>query len=149
MTIPNPETSARKIAAREAAAQALELRKSGASFASIARAVGRRNPDTGAFEPHYKDESGARKAVSTLLKRMEYEGVDEFRTLELARLDGMWLAIAKGIAQGNFGAIDRGLKIMDRRAKLLGLDRPAQMQMTDEDGKPIPVMVIGMNMNEL
>lgn len=53
---------------------------------------------------------------------------DEVRTLELERLDKFLLALWDKIEQGDPIAIDRGLKIMDRRAKYLGLDAPVKQQ---------------------
>lgn len=130
MAIPNRELKPDKIAAREKALQALSLRKYGASFRQIAETVG------------YADESGARKAVGALLKKVEYEGVDEVRALELERLDAMLLGNAQsktGIyhqaVNGNQGAIDRVLKIMERRAKLLGLDAPEKQDITIDVSK--------------
>ena len=56
----------------------------------------------------------------------------------MERLDGLLLALAGPIKAGHLGAIDRALHIMERRARLLGLDAPTK---TDEqhrypDGMP-------------
>jgi hypothetical protein len=123
MAFPNPETSAKKLKEKERAIQALELRKAGASFAMIA----------GQLE--YADESGARKAVKALMDKREYEAVNEARKLELERLDKMLLGDGKNgvynqAVKGNFGAIDRVIKIMERRSKLLGLDASAKVETT-------------------
>ena len=48
-------------------------------------------------------------------------GVDELRELESARLDALQLAAWAKVEQGDLHAIEIVLKIMDRRAKLLGL----------------------------
>lgn len=104
--------------------KALALRKAGASYQSIADALG------------YKDASGAWRAVKASLKKTLQEPADELRTLELARLDDMLKAIASHVAAGNLTAIDRALKIQERRARLLGLDAPAKHDLTS-DNKPI------------
>lgn len=122
MAFPNPETSADKLKKKERAIQALELRKAGASFAVIADQVG------------FADESGARKAVKALMDKREYEAVDEARKMELERLDRMMLGNGKSglynmAVQGNFGAIDRMIKITEQRAKLLGLYMPAKQDL--------------------
>jgi len=44
--------------------------------------------------------------------------------LELERLDVMLLALWRRVQNGDERAIDRALKIEERRAKLLGLDAP-------------------------
>ena len=98
--------------------KALELRKAGVSYQRIADALG------------YKSASGAHKAVHTALKKTLQEPADELRTLELARLDDMLKAIAPHVAAGNLTAIDRALKIQERRARLLGLDAPVKQDLT-------------------
>jgi len=48
------------------------------------------------------------------------------RQLELSRLDSLVRACWKKAMAGNLGAIDRLLKISERRSRLLGLDRPVK-----------------------
>lgn len=98
--------------------QALELRKAGVSYAEIATRLG------------YRSGSGAHAAVGAALKKTLQEPADELRKLEVERLDAMLLAIATQVRQGNHGAIDRALRIMERRAKLLGLDAPTRQDVT-------------------
>lgn len=80
-----------------------------------------------AHELGYSHPSGAHKAVLTALQRTLKEPADEYRNLELTRLDEMlkatWGAAQRGVPQ----AVDRVLKIMERRAKYLGLDAPATL----------------------
>ncbi len=52
----------------------------------------------------------------------------ELRTLETERLDRLLVAIASKASQGHLGAVDRALKIMDRRTRLWGLDAPRQIK---------------------
>jgi hypothetical protein len=54
------------------------------------------------------------------------EPAQELITLELERLDMATRAIAHQVEKGSLRAIDRWLRIMDRRAKLLGLDKAPQ-----------------------
>jgi len=104
--------------------KALELRKAGISYARIAETLG------------YKDGSGAWRAVRAALKKTLQEPSDELRMLEIERLDAMLAAIWGSVKQGQYGAQDRALKIMERRAKLLGLDAPVKADVTS-GGKPI------------
>lgn len=107
-------TSGRSVLAREREVQALELRKAGASYAAIGQALG-------------ISAMGAYKAVQRALKRLTKHSeaaAAEVRALELARLDAMLLAIWPQVKQGHLGAIDRALRISQRRAALLGLDAP-------------------------
>ena len=113
------------VQASEKQIQALTLRKAGVGYIDIAKALG------------YKDHSGAWRAVKAALKRTQQEPADELRTLELVRLDDMLKAIAPHVSAGNLTAIDRALKIQQRRAALLGLDMPAKMELTGKDGQPL------------
>jgi hypothetical protein len=109
-------TSQKRIAAAERARQALELRKAGVQYADIAATL------------KFASASGAYRAVSRALARLTAEPAAELRKMELLRLDRMLQAIWDPVLKGNQGAIDRALKICERRAKLLGLDAPQKIQ---------------------
>ena len=110
--------------------KALTLRKAGVSYWGIAEALG------------YKDASGAWRAVKAALKKTLQEPADELRTLELSRLDDMLKAIAPHVAAGNLTAIDRALKIQERRARLLGLDAPVKQEHTGKDGNELIIKIV-------
>lgn len=104
----------RKLTPKMKQLQCLELRAAGASFDQIAEVVG------------YASRGAAHKATMTALQAMVYEGVEELRALELGRLDSM---LAGGLytkaLKGDVTAIDRVLKIMDARRRLVaGLEVP-------------------------
>ena len=104
-------TTPARLNARKRQQDALELRKSGASYDQIAAALG------------YANRSGAYKAVTGLLERMDLETEPQVvLNLELARLDTMQRALAPNVLKGKPEAINSALRIMERRAKLLGLD---------------------------
>lgn len=111
----NPSNNKPDADERQRAAQALELRTSGMTYAAVAAALG------------YSDESGARKAVDRLLSRVECEGAEELRRLEGQRLDAMQRAIWPQACGGDLDAIKTALSIMARRSKLLGLDAPTRV----------------------
>jgi hypothetical protein len=107
--------SKRRIAARQHEAEALALRKSGATYEAIARDLG-------------VSVQSAHRAVKRALNRLNgeiAEGVTDVRRMELERLDAMLGALWPKAARGNPTAVDRVLHIMERRAKLLGLDTPS------------------------
>lgn len=52
---------------------------------------------------------------------------------QMQRLDQLERVIAREVAAGNLEAVDRALKILDRRARLLGLDAPTRHQVQVED----------------
>ena len=121
------KTSKRRLKATERHLEALELRKQGKSFPAIAEALGYRGP------------SGAYKAVMSALDKMLREPAEEVRKLEAERLDTMFEKLWGQIKSGNHGTIDKLLKVMDRRAKLLGLDAPSKRELTGPDGKPLQI----------
>jgi hypothetical protein len=112
MPIKRNATSPDRIAIIERQAQALEMRKAGQTFEHIAQAIG------------YTNGGGAYKAVERALKATLQEPADELRRLECERLDAMLRALWPSAISGKWLAVDRCLAIMDRRAKLLGLDAP-------------------------
>ena len=99
---------------------ALEMRKTGASYRTIATALKISHVQAGA------DIKTALAALATIESGL----ADDVRTLELARLDDMQLALATQVRQGNHSAIDRTLRIMERRSKYLGLDAPQRQEVT-------------------
>lgn len=120
-------------------AEACRLRTLGHTYDQIAAEVG------------FADRSKARQAVERGLTAIVAEPASELRVLELARLDELWrrawailerehqvVQLGKvvrdrdGQAVVDHGptlqAIDRLLKIQERRAKLLGLDAPTRVE---------------------
>lgn len=112
------KASRRKAAAVLKQQQALELRKAGYTFEVIADRLG------------YAGPAGSYKAVTTALRNTIQQPADEVRRLELERLDRMQAGLWNEAIKGRWLAVDRVLKIMERRASLLGLDAPAQMDIT-------------------
>ena len=108
--------------AKEREIEALELRKKGMSYRAIAQVMG-------------LTEAGAYGCVSRALNTLRTnatEKAEEVRDLELARLDRM-LQIAEAAAEsGDISAIDRVLRIQERRSKYLGLDAPAKAEIKSE-----------------
>jgi len=109
-----------EIKALEKQAQALKLRLAGVSYDDIARTVG------------YKGPSGAYQAVKSAMKKTLQEPAGELRTLEITRLDEALRAIWPQVKKGNLLAIDRYLKISERRAKILGIDSKTQVEISGE-----------------
>ena len=110
--MPQKPPHRKDVNAAERARMALDLRKSGASYDAIARQCG------------YANRSGAYQAIQRELQRTMQQPADDLRTLELLRLDDLYRAMAPKALQGDTWSVDRCLKIMERRAALLGLDAP-------------------------
>lgn len=115
-----PVQARRNVEAMQRARDALELRLCGQSLSEIAGLLG------------YAGPSGVAKAVGKAIAGIPAEPARQVRDLEVLRLDGMLYAISDKVNAGHLGAIDRALRIMERRAKLLGLDMqkdaPVQIQ---------------------
>ena len=95
----------------------LELRRAGATYADIANTVG------------YATAQGAYLAYGRALKRtLNKAGSEEAREMELDRLDRLQIVYWEKAVKGEYHALDRVLKIMEHRAKYLGLYAPARMQ---------------------
>jgi hypothetical protein len=111
-------TSPRRLDAAEKHRQALELRKAGADFRSIAAQLG------------YASVASAHRAVTAALRRAVIEPAAEVIALETARLDRLLMAVWPACLTGDLAAIDRALAISKRRAALLGLDAPIKREIT-------------------
>jgi len=101
--------------------EALKYRSRGYTYQQIADTMGSSKPTAFA-------------RVKRALAAIPAEAVDEYRRLEGERLDNL-LAIAthQAMTKKSLFAIDRCLAIMDRRAKLLGLDAPIRTEVITLD----------------
>ena len=100
----------------EREAKVLELRRGGLTFDLIAKQLG------------YSHASGAHKAYLNACKRIVLSDVVEIRNIETERLDIAQAAIWNGVIRGDIPSITILLRIMERRARLLGLDSPTRAQ---------------------
>lgn len=115
---PESPTSVRRLAVRAKAMQALEMRKAGATFEVIANQLG------------YSSKADVYNRVMALLERQKDEAAEPLRRLEVERCDRLQLAVWADAVGGNLKAIETALHIMERRARLLGLDRPVKVEAT-------------------
>jgi hypothetical protein len=70
----------------------------------------------------------AQKAYERALARVVADDINAIRNLETERLDLAQSAIWGKVLQGDNPSIANLLRIMERRAKLLGLDQPTRIQ---------------------
>lgn len=135
-TLPNPSLvpSAEVI---EKERQTLELRRAGVSFDDIANRVG------------YNDRGAAHKAYKRALARTLQEPAAEIRELEQDRLDRLQVAVWAKALRGDLGAVDRVLRIFERRARLLGLDHSdgiaeRQTTLAEQQGQLLVMVIRGV-----
>ena len=112
------KSSVRRIRTTEKTLKALELRKRGLNYTQIGKKLG-------------CNRSTACRYVLSELENLADKCREEavhVRDLELQRLDDLYLIAYRAIIDGNdLAGIDRCLRIMERRAKLLGLDAAAKV----------------------
>lgn len=92
------------------AEQAMQLRKLGATYQQIAQQCG------------YSGRAAAYTAVQRELGRTLQDSADSLRKIEAERLDDLYRVMVSKALKGDAGCVDRCLRIMERRASLLGLD---------------------------
>jgi hypothetical protein len=106
---PTPEVLDRELAV-------VELRRTGETWDRIARAIG------------YANAAGAYKAYKRAVVRTLQQPTDELREMELDRLDRLQRAYWKDAIEGNHKSAEFVLKLIGKRAELLGLDAPQKIQ---------------------
>lgn len=72
--------------------------------------------------------AGALKAYNRAMVRTLKPAADEMRELELDRLDTLQQTYWRPAVEGNLRAADFILRVIDKRAKILGLDAPTKIQ---------------------
>jgi len=92
--------------------RAVTLAMAGHSYDHIAETLG------------YANRSGAWKAVKGALRARTDDAVDEYRALEIGRLEELLTAYYPDAMKGDLRAAEMCLKVIDAEVKLLGLDSP-------------------------
>ena len=110
----------------------MRLRTVGLSFDDIATRVG------------YASRSGAHDAYRAALKWWGTAPVEEARALEEERVEHLWRSVmarlqavqAEGEIDTNevLGVVNTAVKILHRKAALLGLDAPRQLELANVEG---------------
>jgi hypothetical protein len=104
----------------EKEAKIIELRRVGFTWEIIAKELG------------YANASGAYKAYQRLSDRFIRPNLEEYRDMELDRLDRLHATYWAKATKGETKAAEMVLKIIDKRAKLLGLDAPQKLDIQAE-----------------
>lgn len=106
----HPEVAERK-------QQAFDLRKAGASYRAIAQSLG-------------VTHTTARRYVEGILADLAKQTrgtAEQYRTMQLERLQDMVLALMPQVRRGDVQAARALLGVMEREAKLLGIDAPTRI----------------------
>lgn len=108
--------------------QVIEMRRAGATFDDIAHTLG------------FAHASGAYQAFQRAMSRtLTNAGTEELRTAEADRLDRLQRAVWVQALNGDLPAVNTVLRIMERRARLLGLDAPLRAEVKVEQHDPASI----------
>ena len=124
-----PTGKASKARSVEKRQQALDLRLAGGSYREIGQQIG---------ISHVQAYRRVDAALSELHK-LQMQKAEKLREIELERLEKMHEALWPKVRNGDEKAVRALVAVMDRRAKLLGLDAPTRMQVT---GELPPILVV-------
>jgi hypothetical protein len=137
----NCKTSRNVVNASERRIAAMELRLSGATFEKIAAAMHVQFP--GRLPKNY-DKRQAWQDVNRELEKLtarRVKAAEQLLQLELERLNKLQVKLWVRAQDGDLKAMDRLLKIIERRSRLLGLDAPVKADVTSK-GEPITMVEI-------
>lgn len=129
----NSSTSPSAARAALIESEALRLRLKGLSYDDIVEELDK----VGVKGATFNNVRGAVKRAMSRLRREAAESAQEVMELELARLDALFLAAMQAVTHGDVGAIDKAVKVMERRSKYLGLDAEAKVRITRDDGPKV------------
>lgn len=117
-------SQAQRAATAQRRAQAIQLRLSGVDWQTIADRL------------NYSDKAAACKDVTRALEANQAaarKAGEDLRTVELARLDRLQAALWAQALKGDAKVVDTLLRLMQRRARMTGLDNIEQAGGADID----------------
>lgn len=133
------KTSGQTVLARVREQKAMALRMGGSTYDDIGRVLG-------------VSRAAAHKAVTRAMAEIACEAKEDaatLRDLEARRLDELQLAVWRRALAGEAAAIEAALRIMARRARMLGLDAPANHRHSGPDGGAIPIASLALDPDKL
>lgn len=117
-------TPAVQAAVAERRSKMIDMRVAGISFDVIALKLG------------YSSRSAASKDFTRAMERnlaKERTSIEILIETEVRRLDQMLVSLQRGVEMGNTKSIDTALRVAERRAKLLGLDKASKVEIITID----------------
>jgi hypothetical protein len=143
--------SAATLRARWVEAEVIHLKRMGLSLEAISEQVTRVGrgqaqaitpiPDGLSFPLDYQiSRQACHKAFRKAIAREPSLAVEEFRKLDSARSEEMFLNLQQGIRKGNPRAIEVGIRLLDHSAKVHGYAVPQRHELTGKDGQPLTLV---------
>jgi hypothetical protein len=143
--------SASVLRARWIETETLHLKRIGLTFDAIAdqiTRIGRRQaqaiaeiPDGVTFPPNFRiSRQAIHKAFRRAIAREPSIVADEFRKLDTARCEDMFLNLQPGIRKGNPRSVEAGVKVLRHSAQINGYAAPQRHELTGKDGTPLTLV---------
>jgi hypothetical protein len=137
--------------ARWIEAETLELKRIGLTFEAIAQQitrVGKRQaqaiveiPKAVTFPPEFQiSRQAVHKAFRRAITREPSVAAEEFRKLDTARCEDMFLNLRPGIRKGNPRSVEAGIKVLRHAAQINGYAAPQRHELTGKDGQPLTLV---------
>jgi len=137
--------------ARWLEAETIHLKLMGLSFDAIAEQITRVGRGQAqaltpmlagvTFSPDYVvTKQACHKAFKRAIAREPAPEVEEFRKLDNARSEDLFLNLQPSIRKGNVRAVEVGIKVLDHTAKINGYAAPQRHELTGKDGKPLTLV---------
>ena len=118
------KTSSQRLKATKNRTEAVKLRSTGMTLEQIGNELG-------------VSTSMAFKYIQTALEDLalkQFEETQEYRALQMLRLEGLLSIAWKYAEQGDLNAIDKAIKITDQLSKLMNLYAPIKIAQTNLSG---------------
>lgn len=135
MAPPNNQTKQRRLLVEERRQKVAMGILSGMTFRELAQTL---TVSLGTIAADYK-------AIHTRWTQEYAQTIDEYKQIELHRLDqairAIWVHALQGPLADRLAAVDRIDKLINTRAKILGLYAPQKTALTDTDGKETVITV--------
>jgi hypothetical protein len=137
--------------ARWVEAETIHLKRIGLSFDTIAdqiARIGKRQaqaivaiPDGVTFPPDFQiSRQAIHKAFRRAIAREPSIAAEEFRKLDTARCEEMFLNLQPGIRKGNPRSVEAGVKVLRHSAQINGYGAPQRHELTGKDGTPLTLV---------
>jgi hypothetical protein len=137
--------------ARWVEAETIHLKRIGLTFDAIAdqiTRIGKRQaqaivaiPDGVTFPPDFQiSKQACHKAFRKAIAREPSLAAEEFRKLDSARCEEMFLNLQPGIRKGNPRSIEAGVKVLRHSAQINGYGAPQRHELTGKDGSPLTLV---------
>jgi hypothetical protein len=141
------------VKARWIEAETIHLKRMGLSFDAIAEQISRVGrgeaqalvaiPQGATFPADYTiSRQACHKAFRKAIAREPALEVEEFRKLDTARSEDLFMNLQPAIHKGNARAIEVGIRLLDHAARINGYNAPQKHELAGKDGQPLTLLQV-------